>query len=459
MKKNKSLYKIMSLLAVNLSFIMMTGLLLACDKENEVPSLHPDFECSLHPSKANVFVFQNTTLSDHYFVRWNFGNGERTDRIPVEEGNSMQVFYAEKGEFDVEFTVWGHQNDLANNKSITKTVTVDSDIFNVSFDVKAKPGSLNHVVLTNTTIGDYETLEWIVDGESIDNNLEELEVYLPLAGEYNIELKISQGTYEQSKNIKYSINNDDPEYFNRFALVWYDEFEGTTVNSDKWSFETGQHGWGNNEWQNYTNGSNSTISNGKLCITARKTGTGQKVGDYSSSRMNSKQSFTYGRFEIRAKMPDYKGPGLWPAIWMLGESIKNGRDWPLCGEIDIMEYVSFDPNHVSCAIHTESNNHRKGNAISSGHVSLESAEEEYHIYGLLWTKQWLKFYRDDIENVILTYKRPNNYTKENWPYDEPAFVLLNVAVGGDYGGVNGVDDSVFPASMDVDYVRVYQYQE
>ncbi len=441
-----------------LSLLVISGFW-SCEKNETISAYEVDFEFEKHSTKGNVIVFTNTSKGDHYFVRWNFGNGERTDRIAVEEGSSMEIFYPEKGEFEVELTVWGHQNDLSDNKSIKKKVPIDTDVFSVDFNVSAKANSDNHVILSNTTQGDYESLEWIVDGELMESHLDEIEVYMPLAGKYDIELNVMQGSYTQSKTDDYTISKDDPEYFNNFELVWYDEFDGSTVSADKWLFETGQHGWGNNEWQNYTSGENSTISDGKLSITAKKTGDGQKVGDYTSSRMNSKTNFTYGRFEIKAKMPEDKGPGLWPAIWMLGQSIKDGTSWPLCGEIDIMEYVSFDPNHVSCAIHTESNNHRKGNAISSGHVPLSTAEEEYHIYGLLWTKRWLKFYRDDVDNVILEYKRPNNFNKENWPYDEPAFILLNVAVGGDYGGAHGVNDDIFPASMDVEYVRVYQHPE
>lgn len=241
--------------------------------------------------------------------------------------------------------------------------------------------------------------------------------------------------------------------------MWNDEFDGTSINTDKWKFETGDHGWGNNEWQNYTDNRNVTVSDGTLKIEAKLIGDGQKVGDYTSTRLNQKESFTYGIYEVKGKMPDYKGPGVWPAIWMLGESIQTGTSWPLCGEIDIMEYVSWDPNKVSSTIHIESNNHRKGNSIGTGHLSLETAEEEFHIYGIIWTENFLKFYRDDVSNILLTYNKPAIANDENWPFDKPFYYLLNIAVGGDYGGVNGVDDSNFPSTMEVDYVRVYQLSE
>ena len=240
-----------------------------------------------------------------------------------------------------------------------------------------------------------------------------------------------------------------------WTLVWKDEFDGDTVDQSKWKFETGAHGWGNEEWQNYTKGENSVVSDGTLKITAKKSGPGQKPGDYSSSRMNSKQSFTYGRMEMRAKMPAHKGKGLWPALWMLGDSIGTSG-WPNCGELDILEYVSYQPDTVHCAIHSKSNNHGDGTQVEK-HVKLESAEEEFHTYGLEWTEDKLTMYIDEPSNVSMTFDRPEKFDNKNWPWDKPHYFLMNIAVGGGWGGKEGVeDDKIFPATMEVDYVRVYQ---
>nr|WP_321451545.1 glycoside hydrolase family 16 protein [uncultured Carboxylicivirga sp.] len=439
----------------SLSILMMLLLFIGCSEDDTKPLYTPDFEYSV--SQGNTMVFTNTTKGDQYYIRWIFGNGERTDRIAISEGQTMEVFYPEKGEYQVEMTIWGSQSDMSDNKTITKTVTIDKDALTASFNVELKEGSENRVILTNTTEGVFDQIQWTVDGETLSSTNNEVEVYMPLAGKYDIVLQVGIDDYTKSETGSYTISTDDPEYFNQFSLVWSDEFDGSSVDGSKWVHETGMHGWGNNEWQNYTSGENSTVDNGLLSITAKLIGDGQQVGDYTSSRLNSISDFTYGKFEIRAKMPEDKGPGIWPAIWMLGRSIQNGTSWPLCGELDIMEYVSFDPNHVSCSIHTESNNHAAGTALGSGHVPLETAEEEFHVYGLLWTKRWLKFYRDDVDNVFLTYERPADFNKENWPFDDPFYILLNVAVGGDYGGVQGVNDAIFPATMQVDYVRVYQY--
>ncbi|PKQ64010.1 hypothetical protein BZG02_07725 [Labilibaculum filiforme] len=248
-----------------------------------------------------------------------------------------------------------------------------------------------------------------------------------------------------------SITQDDPDYLNNMTLVWADEFDGTSVDTDNWTFETGAGGWGNNELQNYTNGDNATIADGKLVITAKKVNDSKVAGSYTSTRMISKgkQSFTYGRMEIRAKLPS--GTGIWPAIWMLGEDISS-VGWPACGEIDIMEYVGYEPDKVHATVHTTAGSGANGDGSSK---TLESAEEEFHIYGLLWDEDELNFYIDTPENITHTYA-PATKTASNWPFDKAQFFILNVAVGGNWGGAQGIDNTIFPQSMQVDYVRVYQ---
>ena len=250
-------------------------------------------------------------------------------------------------------------------------------------------------------------------------------------------------------------NVQDPAYWEAAELVWSDEFDGNALNNDNWRFETGASGWGNNEWQNYVETGVTEVSGGTLKITAHKTGPGQRVGDYESARLNSKKSFTFGRLEIRARIPEHKGKGIWPALWMLGSNI-GAVGWPGCGEIDIMEYVSYEPDQVHFSLHSTANNHRIGTQITTGPVSLESIEEAFHNYGVLWTRDYIKFYLDDVDNVLLSFVRPSPTTAENWPFGQPFYFLMNIAVGGDWGGLQGVDDTIFPAVMEVDYVRVYQ---
>lgn len=245
------------------------------------------------------------------------------------------------------------------------------------------------------------------------------------------------------------------DYWNKAVLVWQDEFDGNTLSAENWIFETGANGWGNNELQNYIADENTSVSDGTLKITAKKTEQSPGVYEYTSARLNSTKHFKYGRMEIRAKIPEHKGNGIWPALWMLGSSIQTAG-WPACGEIDIMEYVSFEPNQTHFSIHSLANNHKDGTQITSGPVILETIEEEFHNYGILWTDKYLKFYIDDIDNIKLVFIRPAISNAENWPFSGTFYFLMNIAVGGDWGGLEGVNDAVFPAVMEVDYVRVYQ---
>ncbi len=237
------------------------------------------------------------------------------------------------------------------------------------------------------------------------------------------------------------------------GLIWSDEFNGTTVDQTKWRFETGDHGWGNNEWQNYTT-NNTEVSDGTLKIFATKVGSGQQA-QYSSARLNSLESFTYGRMEIRAKIPDLAGNGLWPAIWMLGENISE-VGWPACGEIDIMEYVSYQPDTFYSTIHSNANNHVDGTAVGSGDVSLPDIEEEFNIFGVIWRENSLNFYVEDPSNIIFQFVKPPVANADNWPFDKPHYFLLNMAIGGNWGGARGVDDEIFPSVFEIDYVRVFE---
>ena len=264
-----------------------------------------------------------------------------------------------------------------------------------------------------------------------------------------------QQQQEQEEEVDEPLDVNSPDYWTNAELVWSDEFEGNMLSAENWKFETGDHGWGNNELQNYVADDNVEVSDGTLKVHAIKNDDGLGTVTYTSARLNSKDAFTFGRLEIRAKIPEHKGNGIWPALWMLGSNI-GSVGWPACGEIDIMEYVSFEPDQVHFSIHSLANNHTNGTQITSGPVPLETIEEEFHNYGILWTNQYIKFYIDDIDNVQLNFARPSGSSFESWPFSQPFYFLINIAVGGTWGGLQGVDGDIFPATMEVDYVRVYQ---
>jgi len=236
---------------------------------------------------------------------------------------------------------------------------------------------------------------------------------------------------------------------NDYKLVWSDEFDSTGVNMNCWRFETGAHGWGNNELENYTT-QNTVVTGGMLQIITRREGEGQRVGDYTSARLSTKgkKEFLYGRIEMRAKLPT--GRGIWPAFWMLGSDIKE-VGWPACGEIDIMENVGFNPAAVHGSIHTPSSH---GATVNTSIIDVPDCFSEFHVYGITWTPEKIEFYIDNPANPYYTYS-PAVKNAATWPFDKPCYIILNTAVGGNWGGQKGVDDTIFPQTYYIDYVRVY----
>ncbi|MEP2238144.1 MAG: glycoside hydrolase family 16 protein [Maribacter sp.] len=261
----------------------------------------------------------------------------------------------------------------------------------------------------------------------------------------------------RSEIVAPNIENADvnsPTFWNNTTLAWSDEFNQTNLADDKWYLNSYPGSIGNTELQDYTD-DNIEISNGTLKIQAKKVGSGQNAGDYTSARVESKFAFTYGKLEIRAKLPPERGNGLWAKIWMIGNNI-NIVGCPKCGELVFMKYLSHEPGLVNATVHTEENFYTKNGPVStSPPYIIPTAEEEFHIYGVLWTHEYLKFYVDDIENIYFTFSRPEEPTDSNWPFTKPFYFGMDMAVGGVFGGAEGVDDSIFPTSLEIDYVRVY----
>jgi beta-glucanase (GH16 family) len=242
-------------------------------------------------------------------------------------------------------------------------------------------------------------------------------------------------------------------------LVWADEFNvAGVVNSSNWFHQTqlpNGGNWYNGEVQHYTNRqANSNVSAGTLKITAIKENfTDQGVTkQYTSARLNSKFAFTYGRVEVRAKLPT--GAGTWPAIWTLGKNIiESGAfwsathgtvSWPACGEIDIMEHWGNNQNYVQSAMHTPSS---YGGTINLGGQTIPTASSEFHLYTLVWTSQKMVFSVDGIEHY--TYN-PTVKNSSTWPFNSPQYLLLNVAMQP------AISPSFTQSAMEIDYVRVYQ---
>jgi len=240
--------------------------------------------------------------------------------------------------------------------------------------------------------------------------------------------------------------------------VWCDEFDVDGLpDSDKWAYDIGGHGWGNNELQYYTDADldNAFIEDGILNIKAIKES--YLGNEYTSARLVTKYrgDWQYGRIQVRAKMPS--GRGTWPAVWMLPTNWSYGP-WPYSGEIDIVEYVGYDPDIIHGTIHTGAYNHGLGTQIGYS-KSLPTVEEEFHVYEMIWEPAKIQLFVDGELFATFGYNPDINVNIENsdaWPFDQPFHLILNLAIGGDWGGARGVDDTIFPQTMQVDYVRVFQ---
>lgn len=236
-------------------------------------------------------------------------------------------------------------------------------------------------------------------------------------------------------------------------LVWSDEFNYSgRPDTGKWAYDIGGHGWGNQELQYYTDRSeNVRADGGKLIIEARKEDF--KGSNYTSCRLvtRGKAEWRYGRFEIRAKLP--QGLGTWPAIWMLAARQHYGDEyWPHNGEIDIMEHVGYDQGFVHSSIHTKAFYHSIGTQ-KTAKVLIPTASTEFHTYRIDWTRDAITAYVDD--KLYFTFAN-DGQGWEHWPYDQPFYLLLNIAFGGGWGGAKGIDPGVLPQRMEVDWVRVWQ---
>ena len=253
-----------------------------------------------------------------------------------------------------------------------------------------------------------------------------------------------------------SCSDDDNKSNRNYQLVWQDEFDGsagTSIDLNKWSFDMGRgpnaDGWGNQELQYYSDRTDNVAldGNGNLAITAIKESF--SGANYTSGRIKTQGLFdqAYGRFEARIKMP--WGRGLWPAYWMLGSNITTVV-WPQCGEIDVMENRGQEPQTIHGSVHGPG--YSGGTPVTSTYtLPNDRFDQDFHVFAVEWGVGYIEYY---VDNTLYNRITPDDVPGD-WVYDHPFFLLLNVAVGGDFVG-SPSDETVFPQTMLVDYVRVYQ---
>lgn len=299
------------------------------------------------------------------------------------------------------------------------------------------------------------TISIPVFGENIFENDETLKIELSNPVNASILVGAAVGTIKNDDEVNELVipttGYITPESYAGMELVWSDEFSGSELNADNWNYELGRgnNGWGNNELQFYQK-ENTSLNSGNLIIEARKESVGG--AEYTSSRLitQGKQSFRFGRIDIRAVLPE--GKGLWPALWMLGTKI-NAVGWPACGEIDIMELVGNRPSRVLGTAHFGANfsNH----TFKGKNINLDGGakfSEEYHVFSLVWAENKMEWYVDDI--LYFEFDR-GDVGGQPYPFNDNFFFIFNVAVGGNLpGSPDGTTN--FPQRMIVDYVRVFK---
>ncbi len=236
-----------------------------------------------------------------------------------------------------------------------------------------------------------------------------------------------------------------------WKLEWSDEFnEEGAPSSRNWGYEEGFVRNGESQYYTKNERKNARLEGGKLVIEAKKDTYSRNKITSASLTTQGKKSFLYGRIEARAKVPT--GIGTWPAIWTLGENISQ-VGWPKCGEIDILENVGFDPKRIHANIHVDAYNHMRGTGKGN---NIDGGEpwRGFHVYAIEWWPDRIEFFYDDLRYFV--FKKEANPTDATWPFDKPQYLILNLAIGGAWGGQKGIDESLLPHRFEIDYVRYYR---
>jgi beta-glucanase (GH16 family) len=436
-KRMSDIYKIarvFSLIILSTLFIGSSG----CKKTNE-----DDFTAAFSFEKIddNRVKFINESTGEYYSLIWNFGNGESD--TTTDKNKEYVIYYPFSGDYTTTLTLLNYTG--AKSETNSKFNIAENDL-TISFTAEIDGSNPNYVNLTNTTQGNYDSFSWVFLDQIVENE-EQYQAYFPYKGVYDIELVVVSEGEEYIESTSVTIAQDDSG--NIPGLIWSDEFDYTGLpTSAKWNMETGGNGWGNNELQYYTNREvNASVADGVLTITAQEEDYGGRA--YTSARITTQNKFDvqYGKIEARIKLP--YGQGIWPAFWMLGANI-GSVGWPACGEIDIMEMVGGTnrDNTIYSTLHWQG---ADGHAEYGEAYSLNSGifADDFHVFSVIWDDQHITGYVDDIEYFIIDIT-PAQLSE----FHQNFFIILNVAVGGNWPG-SPDETTVFPQTMQVDYVRVY----
>ncbi|MBD0400319.1 MULTISPECIES: family 16 glycosylhydrolase [unclassified Flammeovirga] len=332
-----------------------------------------------------------------------------------------------------------------DSNDVTQEDGIDLQLDHSTMEIKVGETATVKVVQAPTTDA---TLVWASSNEDVATVFHGV---ITAVGSGNATISATLG--DQQTTVAVKVNPLE------YALVWSDEFDGDALNMDNWTYEVNGSGGGNGELQYYTDRQeNLRVENGHLIIEARKEDYLGK--EYTSARIVSKdkKDFRYGKIEARLKVPD--GRGTWPALWMLGYG-----SWPHAGEIDIMEYVGYDPNTFHCALHTKNKNGMNGQNAKGSKTYSTNVSDDFHVITMEWVEDELNgFDRIHVSvdgELIKTFAETAQLRDSgDWPFHEPFFLIVNLAIGGSWGGVKGIDNSIFDEEVlfEIDYIRAYQLQ-
>ena len=356
----------------------------------------------------------------------------------------------------------------SDNPGTSKTITLDKTALSI-----AKEGGQQEIILNaegewgaSSNSKDWLTVKpasGLAGQTTVNVSIAANKTYTPREGEVtfrtstnDVILKVSQEAEPEPEPDKPDPTPDMviPE---GYELVWQDEFNddsSTKLDTKKWSYEVQPAGWVNNELQTYVAGGHDGVTTAEVVDGVLKIHAVKKGDKVYSARINSRENWLYGYFEGRIKLPH--GKGTWPAFWMMPEKFTG---WPGCGEIDIMEHVGCVPTEVSSSIHCQAYYHAI-NTQKTAARKVAGVMDEFHVYALEWTPEYIKTY---VDGKALLFYNPDNYplgrNENTWPFHVPFHYILNLAWGGDWGGMYGVDNDALPVTLEFDYVRVFQKKE
>lgn len=341
------------------------------------------------------------------------------------------------------------------NKTTTVPVSVDYTIIDGTATA-AKDYTAASGTITIPANEFQAQIEVQIKGDPTDNRQNNLEFTVQLSNPKNgtINGTSAKGTIITENGTNFITDNtgySTPLTYPGYNLVWNDEFSGATLDLNSWNYEIGNNnGWGNNELEYYTNSpKNSFLSNGNLILEARK----ESISglNYTSSRLTTqnKKSFTFGKIDMRAKLP--KGKGVWPALWMLGNNI-NSIGWPAAGEIDIMEYLGHEITKSYGTLHYGASTSTHGSKGNSYTLTSSTFYDKFHVFSMEWKQDQIKLF---VDTDLFLQINKSDLGSAPYPFNAPFFFIFNLAVGGNWPG-NPDATTTLPQRMIVDYIRVFQ---